>query len=164
MAGDNDHLGFRRHGLGPGQDFQAADVVHHQIGDNNIEDLLLDLLGPLRAAAGDHALVAEASEPLAHGASMHNVVVDDEHAHQPLGSSVGRRRAGRWMGVARCWHGSDRTSGTVGRPVAGKGFPLHQQTAFWRGFSVVGRRGGAGSQIVTLVPRAGALSMSIVPP
>ena len=53
MAGDDDHLCLGGGLLRPGEDFQAADVVHHQVGDDDIERFLLDLPRPLGAATDD---------------------------------------------------------------------------------------------------------------
>ena len=84
MAGDDDHFGLVRCLLRPREDLQAADVVHHQVGDNDIERLLLDLPGPFRAAADHRHRIVEATQDLPHGAGMHDVVINHQHADEGL--------------------------------------------------------------------------------
>ncbi len=49
VAGDQDHLGVGQDLLGAGQDAQAVDVVHHQVGDDDVEGVLLDPPDAFRA-------------------------------------------------------------------------------------------------------------------
>ena len=49
MAGDQDHFGVGQGLLGFGQNRQAVDVVHHQVGDHDVERVLLDPPRPPRA-------------------------------------------------------------------------------------------------------------------
>ena len=53
--------------------------VHLQVGEDDVEVFLLDLLGPGRAAGGDDALVADAFQALGHRLGVERLVVDDEH-------------------------------------------------------------------------------------
>ncbi len=46
MAGDQDHFGVGQHFLGLGQDGQPVDVVHHQVGDDQVERVLFDPADP----------------------------------------------------------------------------------------------------------------------
>ena len=95
MAGDHDHLRVGRRLLRPGQDLEAADIVHHQVGDDHVEGILIDLPGSLRAAANHHDLIVEPTQHLAHGAGMDDVVVNHEHAHEPLQPGGWRCMRGR---------------------------------------------------------------------
>ena len=87
VAGQQDDLGVGLVGLRPGEDAQAVDVVHHQVGDDDVEVLLLDDAGRLAAGGGHAAAEADPLEALGHGLGVGPVVVDDQH----LG--WGRRRA-----------------------------------------------------------------------
>ena len=103
VAGDDDHLRLGGGLLGPGQDLQAADVGHHQIGDDDVERLLLDPAGALAAAPHHRHVVPQPRQPLPHRPRVDDVVVHDEHPH--------RRGARRWAGIFRgndC-HPRDRT-------------------------------------------------------
>ena len=66
--------------LGLVQDVEAADLVHHEVGQDDVEVLLLDEPEALAAAGGDHALVADAFEALGHGVGVGLVIVDDQDA------------------------------------------------------------------------------------
>ncbi len=70
---------------------QAVQVVHHQVGDDDVELLLLDLLGSGSCRWWRLALVADPFQALGHGFGQGLFVVDDQHAH-------GRRRG---FGIGR---------------------------------------------------------------
>ena len=108
MTGDHDDLGVDRSSLGTRQNLEATDVVHHQVGDDDVERLLLDLPGSLRTTANHHDLIVEPAQHLAHGAGMDDVVVDDQHAHKSLEPS-----GGRWL------RGGDGLSGLIHGPLDG---------------------------------------------
>ncbi len=61
---------------------QPVDVVHHQVGDHDVEGVLLDQLDPLRAAGGHGAVVADSLQTLGHGLGVGRLVVDDQHANR----------------------------------------------------------------------------------
>ncbi len=110
VAGDQDHLGVGQGLLGAGQDLQPVDVVHHQVGDDDVERLLLDQLGPLRAGGGHGAVVADALQAFGDGLGVRGVVVDDQHAN------VARR--GLIGGMHDCGgrdHATDNTRSSAGR-------------------------------------------------
>ena len=67
VAGHEDHFGVGLVGLRPGEDAQAVDVVHHQIGDDDVEGRLLDQLRPFGAGGGHAAVEAHPLEALGHG-------------------------------------------------------------------------------------------------
>ena len=173
VAGHHDHLGLGRRSLRTRQDFETTDVVHHQIRDHDVERFLLDLPGPLRAAAHHHDLIVEPTQHLAHGAGVDDVVVDNQHTHERL--QPGGRRWGRGGGIFSglihdAFDGTKPPFGPSSCPESpglraggirdgGVGTGARASRA-----STVGSRGGAGSQIVTLVPRPGVLSISIDPP
>ena len=48
VAGDQDHLGVGLVVLGPAQDLQPVDVVHHQVGDDDVERVLARSAGARR--------------------------------------------------------------------------------------------------------------------
>ena len=87
VAGQDHDLGVGQLALGLGQDLQAADLVHDQVGDHDVEGLLLDQPEPLAAAGGDDALVADALEALGDRLGVRLVVVDHQDAdllvHRP---------------------------------------------------------------------------------
>ena len=160
MAGHHDHLGIGRRSLRTRQDLEATDVVHHQVCDDDIERLLFDLSGPFGAAPHHHDLIVEPTQHLAHGAGVHDVIVDHQHAHKPLKPGGRGALSGRCV-LSRLVHDAfDRTKPPFG-PSSCPGAPSPTLTGR---ASAVGSRGGAGSQIVTFVPRPGVLSMSIEPP
>ena len=82
VAGDDDDLGLRVQPPGRLQDLQAADLVHHQVGDDEVEGVVChDLQGPPRLG-DDDAGVAGPGEGLGDGVGLGPVVFDDE---QPRG-------------------------------------------------------------------------------
>ena len=82
MARDHDHLCFRGCLFGRCEDVEPADVVHHQVGHHDIEDLVGDPFGTFPATASDHATVAEPLQHLCHRAGVREVVVDHQNAHK----------------------------------------------------------------------------------
>ena len=115
MPRNDNHLGFNRHLFGPGEDLETANIVHHQIGNDDIKGLLLDLSHSLGATASHDTLVAQSAQSLAHRTGMHDVVIHDEHAHESLRPSL-RSNVGRgdvcFFGLH---HAVDRTN-PHGRP------------------------------------------------
>ena len=83
VAGEDHDLGVGQLALGLGQDLQAADPIHDQVGDDDVEGLFLDQPQALAAAGGHDALVADPLEALGHGVGVGFIVVD----HQGRGSA-----------------------------------------------------------------------------
>ena len=79
VAGHEDHLGVGLVGLRPGENAQAVDVVHHQIGDHHVEGRFLDQPRPFAAGGGHAAATADPLETFRHGLGVRLVVVDDQH-------------------------------------------------------------------------------------
>ena len=97
VAGEDHHLGIRQFLLGFLKDLDAADAVHDQVGQHDVELLLLDQAQSFPAAGGDHALVAHALEALGHGLRVRLVVVDYQNSYGlfHVGSWAGSRSMGR---------------------------------------------------------------------
>ena len=65
--------------FGPGEDPQAVDVVHHQVGDDDVEVLFLDDAGAVAAGGGHAAVEADPLQALGDGLGVGLIVVDDQH-------------------------------------------------------------------------------------
>ena len=82
MAGNKDHFRIGQRLPGAGQNLHAIDVVHHQIGDDDVERIGFDLPRAFGAARGDNALIADLRQALFHGPRQRLVVIDDQHANR----------------------------------------------------------------------------------
>ena len=92
VAGDENHFGVGLVVFGVRQHFEAADVVHHQVGDDDVELFLFELLQAFGAAAGGDAVEADPFQTVGHRQGVRLVVVDDQHRDRPtvrLGGSDG---------------------------------------------------------------------------
>ncbi|GIW78682.1 MAG: hypothetical protein KatS3mg105_0489 [Gemmatales bacterium] len=78
VSGNEDDFGIGQLLFGFAQKLQAVQVLHFEVGQNDIEIFLLDELGPFEAAGGDNALVADARQALGHGFGMKFLIVYDE--------------------------------------------------------------------------------------
>ena len=94
VAGQDHDLGVGQLALGLGQDLQAADAIHDQVGDDDVEDLLLDEPQSFLAAGGDDAVVADALEALGHGLGVRFIVVDHQDADLLVHRPIARGRYG----------------------------------------------------------------------
>ncbi len=56
----------------------AVDIVHYQIGDDDIEAILFDGFGTFRTTGGHCATKPDAFETFRHSASVGSVVVNDQ--------------------------------------------------------------------------------------
>ena len=88
MAGYQDHFGVGLFDLGVLEYAQPVDVVHHQVGDDQIEGRLLDHPCPGLARIGDLAVKTDSFEALGHGLGVRGVVIDDQHLGGRIKSSV----------------------------------------------------------------------------
>jgi hypothetical protein len=82
MSCDQDHLRVRQQLLGSIENLQAVDLVHDQVGNDQIERPLLEFLQAFRTARGDGRLVSNALQAFSHGFRMRHVVIDDEHGNR----------------------------------------------------------------------------------
>ena len=67
MAGDQDHFGVGQVVFGFFQQCDAVQIVHHQIGDDDVERLVLDPLGSFEPGGGHFALVADPLQGFGYG-------------------------------------------------------------------------------------------------
>ena len=100
VAGDQDHLGVGQVVLGRAQNLQAVDVVHHQVGDDDVELLLRELLEPLGSRGRRRAGKADPLQAVGHGQGVRLIVVDNQHAargFRNFGERRKRRRLRPWQ-------------------------------------------------------------------
>jgi len=88
LAGEDHDLGLGQLALGLGQDLQAADAVHDQVGQDDVEVLLLDQPQGIAAGGGHDALVADALQALGHGLGVRLVIVNDQDADLRFHASI----------------------------------------------------------------------------
>ena len=81
VTGDDDDFRFGELGFGLVEDGQAVDVVHLQVGDDDVEVFAFDEGCPLAAGVGHRAIAADALEAFGDGLRMGLVVVDDQDAN-----------------------------------------------------------------------------------
>ena len=80
VAGEDHDAGVGQLALGLGQDLHPADPFHDEVGDDDVEDLLLDQAQGLVAAGRDDAFVADPPEALGHGDGVGLLVIDHQDA------------------------------------------------------------------------------------
>jgi hypothetical protein len=85
VAGDHDHLRLGKRLLRAAENLHPVQAVHHQVGDDDVENFGVEPLGPLRPAFGDGALVAHPLQSLGHGVGVVGVVIDQQHAQRGRG-------------------------------------------------------------------------------
>ena len=79
VAGDDHDLGAGIGLLGLAKNGQAVHVRHAQIGEDDVEIVLVDPGRPRLAAGDDGALVADALQALGHRLGVRLFIIDDEH-------------------------------------------------------------------------------------
>jgi hypothetical protein len=77
-AGDHDHLGVRVQRAAALEDLHAVDLLHLQVGQDDVEGLLLQQPQRVRPALGRGDLVALLAHHVLEVAQRHALVVDDE--------------------------------------------------------------------------------------
>ncbi len=81
VAGDDDHLGVGQILLGLAENGEAVHVLHAQVGEDDVEFVMLDLARPGLAAGGDDALIAsDALQTFGNRLGVARFVVDDQDA------------------------------------------------------------------------------------
>ena len=79
MTGDQDDFGVGEVVFGPAEDLHAINIVHHQVGNDNVVAPLLDLPRPLGAGGSDRTDVADPFQALGHRLGVGFVVVDEDN-------------------------------------------------------------------------------------
>ena len=114
VPGHEDHGRFGLLTLGLGEDGQAVDVVHHQVGDHDVERRFFEDGGPLLSGGRHAAMATDPGEGFGDRLRVRHVVVDHEHLD-------GRGRTIRCLGSGRVRHGDDLTpNGDGGRGAGGE--------------------------------------------
>jgi hypothetical protein len=96
VGGDHDRLGLRLEGPGQLQHPQARLLVlHHQVGDHDVEAAVAELLFGGRKPPDDRADVAGLPKGVGHRLGVVEFIVDDQHLGAgrivAAGAGVGRR-------------------------------------------------------------------------
>jgi hypothetical protein len=78
MSCDHDHFAFREQPSAVVEHLHAVDVVHHQVGDQDIVGVLIESLLAFRSAGGHRAAITHSFQALGHRAGVGWVVVDDQ--------------------------------------------------------------------------------------
>ncbi len=78
MAGHHDDFAVGERGSSRLQDMHAIDIVHDQIGNDDIKCVLFNSGSALGPAGGDRAAIADALEAFGHGARVGSIVVDNQ--------------------------------------------------------------------------------------
>jgi hypothetical protein len=108
VAGDQDHLGVGQVVFGLGQQRQTIDVVHLEVGDDDLEVIVGNALRSLGSRGGHRAVVPGRFEPLGQQLGVGCLVIDDQHMNR-----LGSRRGGKFF--LRGCHAQDDTSAGQGR-------------------------------------------------
>ena len=82
VSRQQDDLGVGQFLLRLAEDFEAVQIVHHQVGDNDIVGLTFDQRRGPRTRVGHGAVVSDATQALGHSLCVSLIVVHDQDANR----------------------------------------------------------------------------------
>jgi len=77
VARHQNHFSVGLVGLRSGQNAQSVDIVHHQIGNDDVEGRFLKKLRALVARGGHAATTSDTFQAFRHGLGVCPIVIDD---------------------------------------------------------------------------------------